>query len=251
MGSTWESLSQMALRYLDLDALKAAPLTKQPFQYLVVPGFVRPEACAEINRDYPKIAESGSFPVAQLSYGANFRELLDEMASDEFRKAFEDKFGLDLAGRPHTDHGSRPLQPQGRPHPHGHEEQDHHDPDLHEPGMGACGRATQAAEIVLEPRRSDYGGSAGRGHDRWPSSGPRIPGTGTSRSPASVASSSSTGSRPKATAASPCCAIMSRRRSSACSARPTGPPPDCRLRRAGSPKADDRRRRFRRPPGRG
>ena len=92
----------MALRYLDLDALKAAPLTKQPFQYLIVPGFVRPEACAEINRDYPKIAESGSFPVAQLSYGANFRELLDEMASDEFRKAFEDKFGLDLAGRPHT-----------------------------------------------------------------------------------------------------------------------------------------------------
>jgi SM-20-related protein len=92
----------MALRYLDLDALKAAPLTKEPFQYLVVPGFVRPEACAEINRDYPKIAESGSFPVAQLSYGPNFRELLDEMAADEFRKAFEDKFGLDLAGRPHT-----------------------------------------------------------------------------------------------------------------------------------------------------
>jgi len=92
----------MALRYLDLDALNAAPLTKEPFQYLVVPGFVRPEACAEINRDYPKIAESGSFPVAQLSYGPNFRELLDEMATDEFRKAFEDKFGLDLAGRPHT-----------------------------------------------------------------------------------------------------------------------------------------------------
>ena len=92
----------MALRYLDLDALNAAPLTEQPFQYLVVPGFVRPEACAEINRAYPKIAESGSFPVAQLSYGPHFRELLDEMASDEFRKAFADKFGLDLAGRPHT-----------------------------------------------------------------------------------------------------------------------------------------------------
>ena len=92
----------MSLRYFDLDALKAAPLTKEPFQYLVVPGFVRPEACAEINRDYPKIAESGSFPVAQLSYGPHFREFLDEMASDEFRKAFEDKFGLDLAGRPHT-----------------------------------------------------------------------------------------------------------------------------------------------------
>jgi SM-20-related protein len=92
----------MALRYLDLDGLKAAPLTREPFQHLVVPGFVRPEVCAEINRDYPKIAEPGSFPVAQLAYGPNFRRFLDEMATDEFRKAFEDKFGLDLEGRPHT-----------------------------------------------------------------------------------------------------------------------------------------------------
>jgi SM-20-related protein len=92
----------MALRYLDLEALKAAPLTKEPFQYFVVPGFIRSAACAEINRDYPKIAESGSFPVAQLSYGPHFREFLDELASDAFREAFEDKFDLDLAGRPHT-----------------------------------------------------------------------------------------------------------------------------------------------------
>ncbi len=92
----------MALRYLDLDGLKAAPLTKEPFQHLVVPGFVRPEACVDIHQDYPKIAEPGSFPVAQLTYGPNFRQFLDEMATDEFRKAFEDKFGLDLGGRPHT-----------------------------------------------------------------------------------------------------------------------------------------------------
>ena len=92
----------MALRYLNLEALKASPLTREPFQYLVVPGFVRPEACSEINRDYPKIVESGSFPVAQLSYGPRFQEFLDEMATDEFREAFEHKFGLDLNGRPHT-----------------------------------------------------------------------------------------------------------------------------------------------------
>ena len=92
----------MSLRYLDLDALKAAPLTKEPFQYFVVPGFIRPEACADINRDYPKIAESGSFSVDQLSYGAHFQNFLDELASDEFREVFEEKFGLDLAGRPHT-----------------------------------------------------------------------------------------------------------------------------------------------------
>ena len=85
-----------------MEALKAAPETKEPFAFFVVPGFVRPEILADIHRDYPKIAEGGSFPVAQVSYGPRFRDLLDEMASDEFREAFEEKFGVDLAGRPHT-----------------------------------------------------------------------------------------------------------------------------------------------------
>jgi SM-20-related protein len=92
----------MALRCLDMEALKAASVTREPFEFFVVPSFVRPEVQADINRDYPKIAESGSFPMAQLSYGPYFSELLDDMASDEFRKAFEEKFGVDLAGRPHT-----------------------------------------------------------------------------------------------------------------------------------------------------
>jgi SM-20-related protein len=92
----------MSLRALDLDALKAAPLTREPFQHLVVPGFVRAQARAEINADYPKISEGGSFPAAQLSYGPAFKEFLDELESDEFREAFEQKFGLELDGRPTT-----------------------------------------------------------------------------------------------------------------------------------------------------
>jgi SM-20-related protein len=92
----------MSLCALDLDALKAAPLTREPFQYLVVPGFVRAGARAKINADYPKISEGGSFPAAQLSYGPAFREFLDELESDEFREAFEEKFGLELEGRPTT-----------------------------------------------------------------------------------------------------------------------------------------------------
>ena len=88
----------MILRSLDLEALKATPVTRQPFEYFVVPGFVRPDARAKINADYPKISEGGSFPVAQLSYGPAFREFLEELESDEFRDVFEEKFGLDLAG---------------------------------------------------------------------------------------------------------------------------------------------------------
>src|SRR4029077_4185512 len=92
----------MTLRSLDLETLKATPVTRKPFEYFVVPGLVRPEARAKINADYPKISEGGSFPVAQLTYGPAFREFVAELASDAFREAFEEKFDLELAGRPTT-----------------------------------------------------------------------------------------------------------------------------------------------------
>ncbi len=92
----------MTLRTMNLDAFRATPLTHEPFEFLTVPNFLNAEACAAINRDYPKIGESGSFPVSQLSFGPAFRNLLDEMASDEFRAAFAEKFDVDLTGRPHT-----------------------------------------------------------------------------------------------------------------------------------------------------
>ena len=73
---------------------------QEPFQHLIVPGFISPDGLAAINADYPKISSSGSFPVDQVSFGPAFQNLLDELESDEFRGAFEEKFGLDLAGRP-------------------------------------------------------------------------------------------------------------------------------------------------------
>ncbi len=92
----------MPLGCLDLAAFRATRLTTAPFEYLIVPGFVREEVRAGVNADYPRIAERGSFPVAQLTYGSRFKQLIDELDSDEFREAFEDKFGIDLAGRPTT-----------------------------------------------------------------------------------------------------------------------------------------------------
>jgi SM-20-related protein len=86
--------------YLRLQAFRATPLVQEPFQHLIVPGFISPEGLAAINADYPKISSSGSFPVDQVTFGAKFQNLLDELESDDFRAAFEEKFSLDLAGRP-------------------------------------------------------------------------------------------------------------------------------------------------------
>ena len=137
----------MTLRHLDLEALKATPVTRKPFEYFVVPGFVRPEARAKINADYPKISEGGSFPVAQLSYGPAFREFVAELESDDFREAFEEKFGLDLGGPADHDDGSGPVQPKRWAHPYRYEKQDHHRPHLHEPRLGEFRRPLATPEI--------------------------------------------------------------------------------------------------------
>ena len=86
--------------YLRLDAFRSTPLVKEPFEHLIVSEFVDPACLAAINADYPKISTSGSFSADQVSFGPAFRTLIDELEGDEFRKAFEEKFGLDLTDRP-------------------------------------------------------------------------------------------------------------------------------------------------------
>jgi hypothetical protein len=90
------------MQYLDLTAFGAAPLQRDPFDFLILPGFVRADACAAVNADYPKIAEPGSFPLGQLSYGPGFRGFVEALESEEMRAAFARKFDIGLAGRPTT-----------------------------------------------------------------------------------------------------------------------------------------------------
>jgi SM-20-related protein len=88
------------LSTLDLEKFRTTPLTREPFEFLVVPEFVKAEARAAIDKDYPEVSRAGSFPLREVTYGPGFAKLIEEMRSEEFRKAFEEKFGIDLANRP-------------------------------------------------------------------------------------------------------------------------------------------------------
>jgi hypothetical protein len=85
---------------LNLEAFRATALTRHPFPYLIVPEFIRPEARAAVNADYPRIDHPGSFPVEVLSFGSAFQALLNALNGYEVRTAFEEKFQLDLRHRP-------------------------------------------------------------------------------------------------------------------------------------------------------
>lgn len=86
----------------DWQAFRAIPLSRVPYEHVMVDGFVKPEALEKINADYPAIEDTGSFPVEGLQFGPGFRLMVDAMESEPFRKAFEEKFQVDLSGRPTT-----------------------------------------------------------------------------------------------------------------------------------------------------
>ena len=87
---------------LELDALRQTPLVAEPFEYLIVPRFIKAEQLEAIDRDFPRIAQGGSFPLNSLRYGPAFRQLTEELLGDEVRHVFAVKFDMDLSERPAT-----------------------------------------------------------------------------------------------------------------------------------------------------
>lgn len=85
---------------LDLQRFEQTPLNRKPFEYLVVPEFVKPQVREAISDDYPKVKKAGSFPLSEVTFGPKFKALTDDLNGPEFRAAVERKFLIDLTGRP-------------------------------------------------------------------------------------------------------------------------------------------------------
>ena len=88
--------------FFDWESFRATPLNGDPYEHVIVNAFVKPEALRKINADYPHIEDTGSFPVEGLEFGPGFEQMVEALESDEFRNAFEEKFHVDLSGRPTT-----------------------------------------------------------------------------------------------------------------------------------------------------
>ena len=70
---------------IDLKALDAVELQTDPFDYIVVPDFLPPDALRQVNGDYPAIDTATNHELRDLSYGPNFQSLLAELQSNAFR----------------------------------------------------------------------------------------------------------------------------------------------------------------------
>jgi SM-20-related protein len=85
---------------INLAALRTIPVAMEPFPYLIVPNFVRPEALVALEADYPAVDQPGSFPLPSVKYGASFKTLMDEIQGPEMTAAMSEKLAIDLRGKP-------------------------------------------------------------------------------------------------------------------------------------------------------
>ena len=85
---------------LDLDRLRAAPLRREPYEFVVVDEFVRRDDLAALLADCPRLARHGSFPIAAADGGPHFARLLGELTGPGLQAAIAEKFAIDLEGRP-------------------------------------------------------------------------------------------------------------------------------------------------------
>jgi len=88
------------LTYCDFEALEQTPLQRDPFEFLVVPDFIKADKFPAVVADYPAVPGPGSHPPAELVIQGRFKELMGELLGPRFRSAVERKFAIDLTGRP-------------------------------------------------------------------------------------------------------------------------------------------------------
>ena len=85
-----------------LNALRAARVETDPYDYLVVPSFLDAPSLEQVNRDYPAIDSAANHTLESLTYGVAFKQLMQELQGAEFAAVLGKHFDMDLVSLPTT-----------------------------------------------------------------------------------------------------------------------------------------------------
>jgi len=81
---------------LDIDVIRKAELKLDPFEYFIGADFVRPEAIADLQRNFPDFRTAGFHPVPDELMKGAFGEAIRELQGDEMSAALSKKFDFDF-----------------------------------------------------------------------------------------------------------------------------------------------------------
>ena len=84
----------------DSEKLRSAPVSKDPFDHIMVTKLLETDCLESVLRDFPQIDGPGSIPLSALDYGPKFRELIEILRGPDVEEILSEKFSLDLHNRP-------------------------------------------------------------------------------------------------------------------------------------------------------
>ncbi len=90
----------MALSVLNVDAVRQAQRSSEPYDWFLGSGILRQDAIDDLKRDFPDITKPGYLTVDEVQLKGTFKTLIDELESDEFSRELSKKFGIDLTPCP-------------------------------------------------------------------------------------------------------------------------------------------------------
>ena len=93
-------LEETRLTMFDEEAIRAAELCRDPYDYAYVEQAIDPKWKDEVLADAPEIPHRGSYALPSLKYGPKFAACMKDLMSPRFRRLVEQKFDIDLTGRP-------------------------------------------------------------------------------------------------------------------------------------------------------
>jgi hypothetical protein len=86
----------MTLSILNADAVRNAPLSREPYSFFLGSGVLKEETIPDLKRDFPNITKPGYLTVDEVDLKGRFKTLIDEIESDEFSSVLSEKFGINL-----------------------------------------------------------------------------------------------------------------------------------------------------------
>jgi SM-20-related protein len=85
---------------IDLDVIRTAPVTRQPYPFLLNSKFLKSDQVEELRSEFPDIKKPGFLTVDDVEIKGKFKRLIDELEGPELTKALSERFGVDLSPYP-------------------------------------------------------------------------------------------------------------------------------------------------------
>jgi SM-20-related protein len=102
----------MSLSVLNVDAVRQAQRSHEPYDWFLGSGILKQEAVDELKRDFPDITKPGYLTVDEVQLKGKFKTLIEELESDEFSAELSKKFGIDLTQFPRLTTIMKKSQPK-------------------------------------------------------------------------------------------------------------------------------------------